>query len=172
MEVTLEGSNSAETLPPWGGVIGLHRPVTGNLAVGLNDYFFLIFFFILFLMMYTNPYLRSLSDIIIFISGLTCPMVYFRWKLASSCKRISIGFYDFEIQLYHDAIPEMVVERAPSSSRVALASNPPCCNGHDLFTVSDLFSMASSYAYCHPPAQLHVINIAASLSYLSLADGQ
>ncbi|KAL4874814.1 hypothetical protein BJY04DRAFT_211784 [Aspergillus karnatakaensis] len=32
MEVTLEGSNSAETPPPWGGVIGLHRPVTGNLA--------------------------------------------------------------------------------------------------------------------------------------------
>ncbi|KAF3384747.1 hypothetical protein F1880_002293 [Penicillium rolfsii] len=32
MEVTLEGSNSAETLPPWGGVAGIHRPVTGNLA--------------------------------------------------------------------------------------------------------------------------------------------
>lgn len=48
MEVTLEGSNSAETLPPWGGVIGLHRCVTGNLAVWLNNYFFFFFVFVIY----------------------------------------------------------------------------------------------------------------------------
>ncbi|KAL4924349.1 uncharacterized protein BDV17DRAFT_274667, partial [Aspergillus undulatus] len=47
MEVTLEGSNSAETLPPWDGVIGLHRRVTGNLAAWLNDRFFVILIFLL-----------------------------------------------------------------------------------------------------------------------------
>lgn len=40
MEVTLEGSNSAETLPPWDGVTRLHRLVTGKPAVGLGHCFF------------------------------------------------------------------------------------------------------------------------------------
>lgn len=43
MEMTLEGSNSAETFPPWDGVAGLHRPVTGTLAAWLDNYFSLIF---------------------------------------------------------------------------------------------------------------------------------
>lgn len=37
MEVNLEGSNSAETLPPWDGVAGGHLPVTGKLAVWLDN---------------------------------------------------------------------------------------------------------------------------------------
>lgn len=41
MEVTLEGSNSAETPPPWDGVARGHRPVTGNQAVWRNNHFFL-----------------------------------------------------------------------------------------------------------------------------------
>lgn len=43
MDVTLEGSNSAETLPPWDGVTRIHLPVTGKLAVTLDDYFFFLF---------------------------------------------------------------------------------------------------------------------------------
>lgn len=37
MEVNLEGSNSAETLPPWDGVAGGHLPLTGKLAVWLDN---------------------------------------------------------------------------------------------------------------------------------------
>lgn len=37
MEVNLEGSNSAETLPPWDGVAGGHLPGTGKLAVWLDN---------------------------------------------------------------------------------------------------------------------------------------
>ena len=43
MEVTLEGSNSAETFPPRDGVARLHRPVTGKLAVWLDNYYSLLF---------------------------------------------------------------------------------------------------------------------------------
>ncbi|PWY83150.1 hypothetical protein BO94DRAFT_119776 [Aspergillus sclerotioniger CBS 115572] len=50
MEVTLEGRNSAETFPPRDGVARLHRPVTGKLAVWLDNYYSLLFafFFIFF----------------------------------------------------------------------------------------------------------------------------
>lgn len=49
MEVILEGSNSAETLPPWDGVAGGHLPVTGKLAVWLdNRNLFFLFSFLLF----------------------------------------------------------------------------------------------------------------------------
>lgn len=44
MEVTLEGSNSAETLPPWDGGTRLHRPSTGDLAVRLCNLCFLFLF--------------------------------------------------------------------------------------------------------------------------------
>ncbi|KAE8157082.1 hypothetical protein BDV40DRAFT_279294 [Aspergillus tamarii] len=47
MEMILEGSNSAETSPPWGGVARIHRPVTGKLATWLDNYvssFFSSFF--------------------------------------------------------------------------------------------------------------------------------
>jgi hypothetical protein len=47
MEVTLEGSNSAETLPPWDGVAGGHLPVTGKLAVWLDNRNSLLFAFFL-----------------------------------------------------------------------------------------------------------------------------
>ncbi|KGO36749.1 hypothetical protein PEX1_064560 [Penicillium expansum] len=40
MEMTLEGSNSAETFPPWDGVARLHLPVTGNLAIWWDNYYF------------------------------------------------------------------------------------------------------------------------------------
>ncbi|RDH38922.1 hypothetical protein BDQ94DRAFT_134890 [Aspergillus welwitschiae] len=43
MEVTLEGSNSAETFPPRDGVARLHRPVTGKLALWLSNYYSLLF---------------------------------------------------------------------------------------------------------------------------------
>lgn len=43
MEVKLEGSNSAETLPPWDGVAGGHLPVTGKLAVWLDNRNLLLF---------------------------------------------------------------------------------------------------------------------------------
>ena len=45
MEVTLEGSNSAETPPPWDGVARGHRLVTGNGAVWWNNHILLLFFF-------------------------------------------------------------------------------------------------------------------------------
>ena len=51
MEVTLEGSNSAETPPPWGGVAGLHHLVTGALTTWLNNHIS-SFFFILFLILF------------------------------------------------------------------------------------------------------------------------
>ena len=54
MEVNLEGSNSAETFPPWDGVIRLHRLVTGKLAAWLGYYSFFLFFFLSF-------YLPSIS---------------------------------------------------------------------------------------------------------------
>ncbi|KGO73984.1 hypothetical protein PITC_040040 [Penicillium italicum] len=40
MEMTLEGSNSAETFPPWDGVTRLHLPVTGTLAIWWDNYYF------------------------------------------------------------------------------------------------------------------------------------
>ncbi|KAE8398761.1 hypothetical protein BDV37DRAFT_262562 [Aspergillus pseudonomiae] len=43
MEMILEGSNSAETSPPWGGVARTHRPVTGKLATWLDNYISLLF---------------------------------------------------------------------------------------------------------------------------------
>lgn len=48
MEMTLEGSNSAETFPPRDGVARLHRPVTGNLAIWCDNYYFCFFFFSFF----------------------------------------------------------------------------------------------------------------------------
>ena len=45
MEVTLEGSNSAETPPPWDGVARGHRLVTGKRAVWRDNHFFFFFFF-------------------------------------------------------------------------------------------------------------------------------
>ncbi|KAL5357016.1 hypothetical protein BJX96DRAFT_135327 [Aspergillus floccosus] len=53
MEMTLEGSNSAETFPPWDGVAGLHRPVTGTLAAWLDNYISL--FFLLFSFLFPSP---------------------------------------------------------------------------------------------------------------------
>ncbi|KAE8394312.1 hypothetical protein BDV23DRAFT_147669, partial [Aspergillus alliaceus] len=44
MEMILEGSNSAETSPPWGGVARIHRPVTGKLATWLDNHISLLFF--------------------------------------------------------------------------------------------------------------------------------
>lgn len=38
MDVTLEGSNSAETLPPWGGVARIHRHVTRNWTAWWNNH--------------------------------------------------------------------------------------------------------------------------------------
>ena len=45
MEVTLEGSNSAETPPPWDGVARGHRLVTGKRAVWRDNYSLLFFLF-------------------------------------------------------------------------------------------------------------------------------
>lgn len=53
MEVTLEGSNSAETFPPRDGVARLHRPVTGKLALWLGNYYSLLFA-VLFLALYMS----------------------------------------------------------------------------------------------------------------------
>lgn len=49
MEVTLEGSNSAETPPPWDGVARGHRLVTGNGAVGGTTTFFFFFIYLIHL---------------------------------------------------------------------------------------------------------------------------
>lgn len=46
MEMTLEGSNSAETFPPRDGVARLHRPVTGKLAIWCDNYYFFFFPFL------------------------------------------------------------------------------------------------------------------------------
>ena len=48
MEVTLEGSNSAETPPPWDGVARGHRLVTGNCAVWWNNHTLLFVYSTLF----------------------------------------------------------------------------------------------------------------------------
>lgn len=53
MEVTLEGSNSAETFPPRDGVARGHRLVTGKLAPWLGNYYSLLFA-VLFLALYMS----------------------------------------------------------------------------------------------------------------------
>lgn len=56
MEMTLEGSNSAETFPPRDGVARLHRPVTGNLAIWCdNNYFCFSFWFLFFFEAIQHP---------------------------------------------------------------------------------------------------------------------
>lgn len=56
MEMTLEGSNSAETFPPRDGVARLHRPVTGNLAIWCDNYYFCFFWFLFFIEAIQHPF--------------------------------------------------------------------------------------------------------------------
>lgn len=56
MEMTLEGSNSAETFPPQDGVARLHRSVTGMGAIWWDDHFCSFYFFFYF----TQPQLHTM----------------------------------------------------------------------------------------------------------------
>lgn len=51
MEMTLEGSNSAETFPPQDGVARLHRLVTGMGAIWCDNHFL---FFIMVVFLYVH----------------------------------------------------------------------------------------------------------------------
>lgn len=54
MEMTLEGSNSAETFPPQDGVARLHRLVTGSGAIWCDNHFFVFLNFPILLSILTS----------------------------------------------------------------------------------------------------------------------